>query len=211
MSDEAVEEQTEPAPEETPEALAVIDKELEIALLEGEQVLHEGEPQRDRLSAYLNVTASLLAMVTVVGLPLLPFIWWAVNAFSRKHRYWLTSSRVVVTNGIIGYRARSIPLERVSDVAISCNWLERAFGLRSVIVRDMTGEAQSGAAMLAVPDAAALQGTILTRVHEVNRHSPSKENVRMRGRPYREIEADQNQATMPELLRQIEENTRPNE
>jgi uncharacterized membrane protein YdbT with pleckstrin-like domain len=209
MSDEAAEEQTEPAPEE--QALALIDQELEIALLDGEEVLHVGEPQRDKLGAYLNVSASLLAMVTVVGLPLLPFIWWAVSAFTSKHRYWLTSSRVVVTNGIIGYRARSIPLERVSDVAISCNWLERAFGLRSVIVRDMTGEAQSGAAMLAVPDATALQGTILSRVHEVNRHSPSKENSRMRGRPYREIEADQNQATMLELLRQIEANTRPND
>ena len=211
MSDETSEEQTETAPEEPAAALAVIDEELEIALLEGEQVLHEGKPQRDRLSAYLNVTASLLAIVTVVGLPFLPFVWWAVNAFARKHRYWLTSSRVVVTNGIIGYRARSIPLERVSDVAISCNWLERAFGLRTVIVRDMTGEAQSGAAMLAVPDASALQGTILARVHEVNRHAPSKENARMRGRPYREIEADQNQATMLELLRQIEKNTRPEE
>jgi uncharacterized membrane protein YdbT with pleckstrin-like domain len=118
---------------------------------------------------------------------------------------------VVVTNGIIGYRARSIPLERVSDVAISCNWLERAFGLRSVVVRDMTGEAQSGAAMLAVPDAPELRRTVLSRVHEVNRHSPSNENTRMRGRPYREIEADQNQATMLELLRRIEENTRPKE
>jgi uncharacterized membrane protein YdbT with pleckstrin-like domain len=209
MSDEISEEQTEAAPGE--QALAVVDEELEIALLEGEEVLHVGKPQRDLLAAYLNVTASLLAIVTVVGIPVLPFIWWAVNAFAKKHRYWLTSSRVVVTNGIIGYRARSIPLERVSDVAISCNWLERAFGLRSVIVRDMTGEAQSGAAMLAVPDAPELQRTILTRVHEVNRHSPSSENTRMRGRPYREIEADQNQATMLELLRQIEENTRPKE
>jgi uncharacterized membrane protein YdbT with pleckstrin-like domain len=140
-----------------------------------------------------------------LGLLALPIVYLVARAFFAKHNYWLTSSRVVVTNGIIGYKARSIPLERISDVAISCNFLERAFGLRSVVVRDMTGEAMSGAAMLGAQDATTLQRRILDQVHAVNRHQPSPENERTTSRPYRSQELD---GEMLELLRRIERNTR---
>ena len=156
----------------------------------------------------MMATAVFTCVLTVFGIALLPLLYWVMRAYVNKHRYWVTSSRIVVTNGIIGFRARSIPLERVSDVAISCSWLERAFGLRSVIVRDMTGEAMSGARMLATPDATGMQRRILDQVHDVNRRAPSAEGERMQARGYRQIEQDRGQSDMLELLRRIEANTR---
>lgn len=201
MADET--EALEPA---QPHALTVFDKELDILLLEDEEILYAGRPQA-KLRLYLTLMWSFFAALSFIGIPLLPFMWWFAGAYVKKHRYWLTSSRVVVTNGLVGYKARSIPLERVSDVAISCNWLERFVGIRSVRVRDMTGEAQGGAAMMAMTDAPKIQEQILTRVHKVNRHAPSAENQRMRP-AYRELGEEERQGQMLELLRRIEKNTR---
>jgi len=193
-------------------ALATTDSELDprfgLTLTKDERVLVAGKPNRKGLMGVMMVTSALVSVLTVFGLLLLPLIYFIVRAYVDKHRYWLTNSRVIVTTGIIGFRARSIPLERVSDVAISCSWLERAFGLRTVVVRDMTGEAMSGARMLAVENASDMQQQVLNRVHEVNRQAPSAEGERMSARSYREIENDHSNADMLELLRRIEANTR---
>lgn len=184
----------------------MLDEEFGLALMDGEEVLVKGEPMRQRLFQYAIAMSVFIGILSMgIGLLALPIVYLVARAFFAKHNYWLTSSRVVVTNGIIGYKARSIPLERISDVAISCNFLERAFGLRSVVVRDMTGEAMSGAAMLGAGDATTLQRQILDQVHAVNRTQPSAENDRTHSRPYRSQELD---GEMLELLRRIERNTR---
>ncbi len=185
----------------------VLEPRFGLSLMDGERVLVAGQPQRDLLMRYLMVSATLLVALTGFGLLLLPLIYWALRAFVGKHRYWLTSSRVIVTTGIIGFRARSIPLERVSDVALSCNWLERTMGLRSVMVRDMTGEAMSGASMLAAPDAGSLQREILDAVHAVNRRSGPTASEPA-NTPYRALPDVKAQDAMLQLLRQIERNTR---
>jgi len=174
--------------------------------MKDEQVLITGDPDRARLRRYLGVCWSLLCMFTVIGIPLIPLVWFIAGAFVRKHGYWVTDSRVIVTTGIIGFRTRSIPLERVSDVAISCNWLEKWMGLRSVVVRDMTGEALSGASMLACADATQLQHEVLDQVHRVNRRTPDKSQPRLLDRAYRD--SDGTASEMMEVLRRIEANTR---
>ena len=177
-----------------------------VTLMADERVLVEGTPDRRRLMKYQMTIAVLVSLLTWVGVLALPIIWLAMRAYVRKHGYWLTDSRVIVTNGIIGFRTRSIPLERVSDVAISCNWLEKWMGLQSVVVRDMTGEAMSGATMLAAGDASKLQHEILDRVHAVNRRLPASQRDSGVPQPYRG--SDGQSSEMLELLRRIEANTR---
>ncbi|MGH1342649.1 MAG: PH domain-containing protein [Nannocystales bacterium] len=187
---------------------AILDEEFGLSLMEGEEVLLQGRPQAAPLQRYFMLTALLVMFVTVFGLLGLPLAYFIVRAYVNKHRYWLTNSRVVVTTGIIGFRARSIPLERVSDVAISCDWLEKLMGMRTVVVRDMTGEALAGANMRAFENPTDLQQKILDQVHRVNRRE-GKESVALDepGRPYRQIEGGQS-SEMLELLRRIEANTR---
>jgi len=176
-----------------------------VSLMKDEKVLLAGEPQRDRLLRYFGVSWLMVGLLTIFMLPFVPLAWLIARAYVRKHGYWLTDSRVIVTNGIIGFRTRSIPLERVSDVAISSNWLEKWMGLQSVVVRDMTGEAMSGATMLASADASKLQHEILDRVHSVNRRLPAKQLTAM---PQVYRGSDGQSSEMLELLRRIESNTR---
>ncbi len=197
-----------PATTSTDVPQRMLEEDFGIALMDGEKVLVEGDPMRGKLMRYFMVLSVFVTLLTGVGLLALPIIYFVMRAWVNKHRYWVTNTRVVVTNGIIGFKARSIPLERVSDVAISCNFIERAMGLRSVVVRDMTGEALSGASMLAAPNASALQQRILDQVHSVNRSGERQEGERLQGRPYREIEGEVQETQMLDLLRRIEQNTR---
>lgn len=187
---------------------AVLDEEFGLSLMEGEEVLMSGRPQAGPLQRYMMLTTALVMFFTVFGLIGLPLAYLIVKAYVNKHRYWLTNSRVVVTTGIIGFRARSIPLERVSDVAISCDWLEKLLGMRTVVVRDMTGEAMSGANIRAFENPNELQQKILDQVHTVNRREGKSTGAASDpGRPYRQIEGGQS-SEMLELLRRIEANTR---
>lgn len=180
-----------------------------VTLMKDEKVLIAGDPQRARLHRYIMAVAAIVSIVTVIGIPFLPLVWAISRAYVRKHGYWVTDSRVIVTNGIIGFRTRSIPLERVSDVAISCSFLEKWMGLKSVIVRDMTGEAMSGASMFAAKDATALQHKILDQVHAVNRRASDESAGALMERPYRDSSAQTSE--MMEVLRRIEANTRSRE
>ena len=192
----------------TPNAPALLDEEFGLSLMEGEEVLMAGRPQAAPLQRYLMLTTAMVMFFTLFWLIGLPLAYLVIKAYVNKHRYWLTNSRVVVTTGIIGYRARSIPLERVSDVAISCDWLEKLLGMRTVVVRDMNGEAMSGANIRAFEDPSALQHKILEQVHRVNRRENKPgDPLDQAGRPYRQIEGGQSSELL-ELLRRIEANTR---
>ena len=141
----------------------ILDKDMGIMLMEGEELLLEALPNSGFV-AYALITACL----TIVGIALLPIVYLCAAKAKTRFRYWLTNRRVIISSGFIGYRVRSIPLERVSDVAFSSTLPELMAGIQSVIVRDMTGEAESGKVLFAVDNAAEIQKRILEEVQRVN-------------------------------------------
>ncbi len=186
--------------------LRVVDQQLELSLLPGEELLFVGEPEAGPLGRQLMLSATVVAMLTCFGVAFLPFIWWACRVYANNHRYWVTNNRVIVANKIIGYNVRSIPLERISDIAVRSSFLEQMFGLTSVVVRDMTGEAQAGASMLAVDNAADVQAQLLDYVRQVNRREGGAAKA---PGPYRAVEPLDTQLQLMRVLERIEENTRP--
>lgn len=144
----------------------VLDERFGIVLTEGEEVIFAAEPN-DRFVWYHVIQA----VVSIVGIPFSPLIGLGALIAKDKYRYWLTNRRVILSSGFLGYTVRSIPLERISDVGLSNTFVEILSGVKSVIVRDMTGEAQSGKWLLAVDNAPELQAQILEQVQRVNRKS----------------------------------------
>ncbi len=187
--------------------LRVVDEELELALLPGEELLFAGLPNA-KLSQQLMVAATAAVAFSCVGLVFLPIIWWVCSVYAKNHRYWVTNNRVIIANKIIGYNVRSIPLERISDIAVRATLSQRLFGLASIVVRDMTGEAQGGAAMLAVDNAAEVQAQLLDYVRQVNRREATSGAASSGRGPYRAVESLGSQMQMLHLLERIEENTR---
>jgi uncharacterized membrane protein YdbT with pleckstrin-like domain len=137
-----------------------------IRLMDDEQVLVSLRPYR-----FVRY-AVVFAAITVIGIALLPFVYgWAVLA-ERRYHYWLTNKRVIWSHGFIGYRVRSVPLERITDVVISRTLPELLAGISSIEIRDMTGQSQAagsfGAKWIGVEDAPEIQRRVLQQVREVN-------------------------------------------
>jgi uncharacterized membrane protein YdbT with pleckstrin-like domain len=135
-----------------------------IRLLDEEVVLFSRRPYR-----FYRYAAAAVG-VTIIGIPLIPLaLLWALLA-RRRYHYWLTNKRVVWCHGFIGYRVRSVPLERVADVVISRTLPELVAGMSSIVIRDMTGQTQMdmGARWIGVEDAPDVQKRILEEIRRVN-------------------------------------------
>jgi len=140
-----------------------------IRLMEGEEVIFSLRPFR--FVRYAVVSAA----VAIVGIPLIPLTFlWAIIA-RRRYHYWLTNKRVVWCHGFIGYRIRSVPLERITDVVISRTLPELIAGISSIDIRDMTGQTQPeigmGAKWIGVENAPEVQKRILEEIRTVNTQS----------------------------------------
>lgn len=119
----------------------------------------------------------LLLFYPVCGFFALMGIVWGLAVFAkRRWHYWLTNKRVIWCHGFIGYRVRSVPLERIADVIISRTFFELIAGITSIEVRDMTGQGgvpatglSDGSKWLGVANAPDIQKRILEEVSKVNR------------------------------------------
>ena len=140
-----------------------------IRLMDGEQVLLSMRP-------YRFVRFAVIApAITIFFLPLVPFLFiWASIARHRYH-YWLTNKRVIWCHGFIGYKVRSVPLERIADVVISRTLPEMLAGMSSIDIRDMAGQMANqvafGSKWIGVKDAPEVQKRILEEIRRVNEYA----------------------------------------
>jgi uncharacterized membrane protein YdbT with pleckstrin-like domain len=136
-----------------------------IRLMEGEEAILSLRPYR------FVVYAVVAVGITIVGIVCVPIaLIWALIA-ERRYHYWLTNKRVIWCHGFIGYKVRSVPLERIADVVISRTLPEMIAGISSIEIRDMTGQIRTaglGAKWIGVRDAPEVQKRILEEIKRVN-------------------------------------------
>ncbi len=140
----------------------MIDARFGIMKMQGEELVFAAQP--GGFVRYCLVTAAL----TVVGIVALPLVWLGATIAQDKFRYWLTNRRIILSSGFIGYKIRSIPLERISDVSLSRTLPEMLAGVSSIVIRDMTGEVEQGKSLLAIQGSPEYQRKILEEVQKVN-------------------------------------------
>lgn len=129
----------------------------------------------------------LLATYAFLYLILAPIVIASAYAFANlmynKHHYWVTNQRVVWKHGVIGYSITSVPLERISDVAVSRTFWERLCGVGGVVVKEMGAVPKYGygywygragwsfPTMIAVPGPEEMQKRILELVGKKGKES----------------------------------------
>jgi len=127
------------------------------------------------LATYALSYLVLAAMVIVLTLVL-------INLMYKKYHYWVTDKRVVWRHGVIGYSITSVPLERISDVAVSRTFWERICGVGGVVVKEMGAVPKFGygywygvgpvfPTMIAVPDPEGVQRQILELIGKKGKES----------------------------------------
>ena len=146
-----------------------------IRLMDSEEVILSLRPYR------FVWFAVIMPACTIFGIVFVPFAFiWAVIA-ERRYHYWLTNKRVIWCHGFIGYKIRSVPLERITDVVISRTLPEMIAGISSIEIRDMTGQTQVrpgygsdlSAKWIGVQEAPEVQKRILEQIRQVNERSKS--------------------------------------
>lgn len=76
--------------------------------------------------------------VTVILLATVIFFSWAT--LNRLSYYYLfTNLRIISKSGIINKQQQIVSYDRVADIHVERNWLQRIFGLSSVILEDFSG------------------------------------------------------------------------
>ena len=107
----------------------------------------------DKTINYLLVVGILLAAVTVVGIPLLPFLFlffwfWYRPRYPQFHSMVLTEKSLEVRSGVIFRRETSIPLERITDATVSQGPVMRYFGIHGITIETAGQTLTSGSGSL---------------------------------------------------------------
>lgn len=90
----------------------------------------------------------VFSAVTVVGIPLLlitlPLANYLLKRYYESLEIVLTRRDLKVRRGIINIEEKSIPLEKITDLAIYQGWIMRRFGLKGIRV-ETAGQSSEGA------------------------------------------------------------------
>ena len=69
------------------------------------------------------------------------FVLLPVSLAYKWEYYWITNKRIVVRKGgLIGHSIQIVPLERISDIIVSINWLEKLLGIGILLVQSLVGQ-----------------------------------------------------------------------
>jgi putative membrane protein len=90
----------------------------------------------------------VLSVLTVVGIPLLlitlPLTNYLLKRYYESLEIVLTRRDLKVRRGILNIEEKSIPLEKITDLAIYQGWIMRQFGLKGIRV-ETAGQSSQGA------------------------------------------------------------------
>ncbi len=100
------------------------------------------------LGLYWLVSGALLISVSVVGIPLL-LLWfplgiWATRRYIANMSAELTEQKLIVRKGLITRTENTIPLDKITDMALIQGPIMRLFGLHKLTV-ETAGQSGTGA------------------------------------------------------------------
>lgn len=135
-------------------------------------VLLEAQFDR-RISGYGRMVASLILLVTVVGIPLIPF-WllfslWYYPEYLRRISARLTSHTLEVQKGVFFRSEATIPLNRITDLRLHDGPIMRYYKLRGMRVETagMSGSTGSEGDLVGVVNASEFRDAVLSQRQKV--------------------------------------------
>ena len=141
-------------------------------------VLLEAEFDR-RLMGYGRLAVTLLLLMTVGGIPLIPFwLIWSVSYLPRAYDRFsarLTPTSLEVTRGVYFRSDSTIPLDRITDVRLHDDPLMRHYGIQGLRVETAghSGTTASEGNLVGVIDAAAFRDAVLRQREILQDSGPS--------------------------------------
>ena len=132
-----------------------------------DSVLLEGQFDR-RVMPYGRLAVALILVLTVVGIPLIPFwLIWSASYLPRAYDRFsarLTPTSLEVTRGVYFRSDSTIPLDRITDVRLHDDPLMRRYGLQGLKVETAGAAGSSASAegnLIGVVNAPAFRDAVL--------------------------------------------------
>lgn len=131
-----------------------------------------------KVKNYWTLQAAVICLFTLIGIIFIPFIALLVWLISGKMLAAMSATlldrKLVVKRGIWFVVEKSIPLEKITDVALSQGPLMRFFGLYSLSF-ETAGTSDQGAlvSLIGINDAVKFRETILTQKDAITQTAPS--------------------------------------
>ena len=143
-----------------------------------ETVLQEAEFDQ-QVQGYARLAVSLFLVITVVGIPLIPFwLIWSRSYLPKAHTRLsakLTPTSLELTNGVYFRTGSTIPLDRITDVKLYDNPAMRPYGIQALKVETagQSGTSSSEGYLPGVVDAPAFRDAILSQREALQDLAPS--------------------------------------
>ena len=127
-----------------------------------------------KIASHGRVLVSLWSIVTVVGIPFIPFVLvfslWYFPEYLRRISARLTSNAVEIRKGVFFRKETTIPLNRITDVRLHDGPVMRHYGLRGLRVETAGQSGQDSSSegdLVGVMDAVEFRDRILRQRQKV--------------------------------------------
>ena len=127
-----------------------------------------------KIASHGRVLVSLWSIVTVVGIPFIPFVLlfslWYFPEYMRRISARLTTNAVEIRKGVFFRKESTIPLNRITDVRLHDGPVMRHYGLRGLRVETAGQSGQDAGSegdLVGVVDAAEFRDRILRQRQRV--------------------------------------------
>jgi putative membrane protein len=120
----------------------------------------------DSVTTYWLLNGAIICVVTVIGIPFL-IIWfligkWATRKYLASHKCTLTDKTLKVSKGILTRVEKTVPLDRITDLALIQGPIMRYFDIEALSV-ETAGQSTAGSmvSLAGIKDGRAFRDAVL--------------------------------------------------
>lgn len=144
-----------------------------------EQTIHEAEFEAN-LGMYWLLAGAAYFTLSIVGIPLLllwfPIGLWGTRRYINNMSARLTSKKLIVRRGILTRTENTVPLDKITDIALIQGPIMRLMGLHKLTV-ETAGQSGTGAliSLVGIVDAPSFRAQILEQKERLSDKHPQSE------------------------------------
>ena len=144
-----------------------------------DNTIHEAEFEAN-LSLYWLLSGAAYFTLSIIGIPLLllwfPFGLWGTRRYISNMSAGLTSKKLIVRRGILTRTENTVPLDKITDIALIQGPIMRLMGLHKLTV-ETAGQSGAGAliSLVGIVDAPGFRAQILEQKERLDNIPPQPE------------------------------------
>ncbi|MCS6118273.1 PH domain-containing protein [Shewanella baltica] len=140
-----------------------------------DKIIHQAEFESN-LGLYWLLSGAAYFSLSIVGIPLLllwfPIGLWGTRRYIRNMSAELTSNKLIVRRGILTRTENTVPLDKITDMALIQGPIMRLFGLHKLTV-ETAGQSGAGAliSLVGIVDAPQFRTRVLEQKERLTQRS----------------------------------------